>query len=235
MSFRHPAFEMPPAPPGWDDYRVDLIRIVAPRGDAIAWFAPALGATCVGFAVRTEESRSSSWRQVFCSSGPTTLLANPNNYGCAVLWPLSDTDASPDQWQWQFVERDPTAAIFATTIAQNACDGDHEAVQLQLTASLESGRLSMTVDATAMIRCPDRFNLGFRAAMAPGILLLPACETARIAPSRIAVPFTLGDHGAEPAKSKRWAIDAGKNKKSEHSCADSMSVAFFMDARGFDQ
>jgi hypothetical protein len=81
MSFRHPAFDTPAAPPNWDRSRFDLIRIDDPRGNAIAWFAPELGATCVGYAIRSGTHPSNRWRQVFRSAGPDPLIANPDHYG----------------------------------------------------------------------------------------------------------------------------------------------------------
>ena len=46
------AFDLPAAPPGWDEASRPPIRIVDPMGGAVAWLPPDVGAICVGFAVR---------------------------------------------------------------------------------------------------------------------------------------------------------------------------------------
>jgi hypothetical protein len=54
-----PAFSLPPPPAGWAG--ADLVRLVDPTGDAIAWIVPGRGALCAAFHVRGSDGQ---WQQV---------------------------------------------------------------------------------------------------------------------------------------------------------------------------
>ena len=74
----------PISPPGWEGAAGELVRIDAPGGAAIAWFAPAFGGNCVGYAVRHRDR----WVQLLHAAGPTLLRAAPIRYGCPILFPF---------------------------------------------------------------------------------------------------------------------------------------------------
>lgn len=74
----------PISPPGWEDAPHELVRIGTPGGEAIAWFAPAFGGNCVGYAVRHRDG----WVQLLHAAGPTLLRAAPIRYGCPILFPF---------------------------------------------------------------------------------------------------------------------------------------------------
>lgn len=79
-----PATNEPLAPPGWEGATGELVRIGTPGGEAIAWFAPAFGGNCVGYAVR----HGAGWVQLLHAAGPTLLRAAPIRYGCPILFPF---------------------------------------------------------------------------------------------------------------------------------------------------
>jgi hypothetical protein len=54
-----PAFSLPAPPAGWAG--TDLVRLVDPTGDAIAWLVPERGALCAAFHVR---EANGEWRLV---------------------------------------------------------------------------------------------------------------------------------------------------------------------------
>jgi hypothetical protein len=132
-------FETPSGPPGWVGMGADLLRIVDPTGRAIAWLAPGFGASCVGFAVRSEEAGAVVWRQLFRVGGPRDLRVSPLDYGCAVLGPEVHVEGSAHEVGWRFVERDPTAAT---------CTAQVGTIRLELMARLEDAALWLELLAT---------------------------------------------------------------------------------------
>lgn len=74
----------PVAPPGWEEARDQLVRIVAPGNNAIAWLAPDFGGNCVGYAVRQRRE----WIQLLHAAGPARLGDAPIRYGCPILFPF---------------------------------------------------------------------------------------------------------------------------------------------------
>ncbi|PZR85343.1 MAG: hypothetical protein DLM67_25900, partial [Candidatus Nephthysia bennettiae] len=111
--------DTPLGPPGWEDARAHLVRIVDPLGRAVAWFAPDFGGTCVGFAVRPSGRREGGWVHVLHSAGTDDLRDSLDVSGLRVSYALKPTSprsviadplGSPLPTQpWQFIERDPTA------------------------------------------------------------------------------------------------------------------------------
>lgn len=150
---RGPVFALPAAPPAWDRDGITLIRIVDPLGAAIAWFAPDFGASCVGYTVR----RDDEWRQVFGVADFKATPTWPLSAGCAVVGsivaPGADTTGPAEQPSrprvWQFVERDPTAAVFETTLTASqptgSSNGDNT-LRLRLAACLQDAALSLCLD-----------------------------------------------------------------------------------------
>ncbi len=159
------AFSTPPAPPGWEGARGHLIRIVDPLGGAIAWLAPDFGANCVGYAVR---SPGTDWMQVFHSAGPDALRTQPDGYGCAILTGLPGQD--DDLPDWQFIERDPTAALLGASLRTVRQDATTERVQVRLTARLDAGALSLDLEAHNRGAEPVAMSLGMQPTFATGLL-----------------------------------------------------------------
>lgn len=129
-----PVFEMPAAPMGRGYSSAHLIRIVDPRGDAVAWFAPAIGACCAGFAVRQVEGASPSqrvwWREIITASAVTRF--SPSS-------PIGKDDGNPEP-TWRFVERDPASC----TLEWNDDEGS-QAEHWRMVASLADAQLSLSL------------------------------------------------------------------------------------------
>ncbi|HEY8598791.1 MAG TPA: hypothetical protein VIL85_10190 [Thermomicrobiales bacterium] len=153
-------FDTPPAPPGWAGQGAELLRIVDPRGRAIAWLAPGFGGACVGYAVRQGDDDHGLWHQILRAAGPRALRAAPLDYGCV---PLGPTPAEPEAARlarWRFVERDPTAATCAVQ-----CD----TVRLTLSTRLDDGALHLDLLATNAGQTAVSLALAFRLCFADNL------------------------------------------------------------------
>lgn len=122
---------MPASPIGWEASSAQLVRIIDPLGGAIAWFAPSMGARCVGFEVRPhnmpDESRD-EWRQVIVEAAIRDRTDDRRN-----------TDADRVQSEWRFVERDPASCTMDRQVQD---ESRHE--HWQLKASLSDDQLTLT-------------------------------------------------------------------------------------------
>jgi len=122
-------FDMPAFPAGWDESSAQLIRIIDPLGEAIAWFAPELGACCAGYAVREVGSSSHSralWRDIIIRSTANQAVTSGEN----------DDDA-PDS-RWRFVDRDPASCTLDRTLVRGS-----RVAHWRMTAALTDARLSL--------------------------------------------------------------------------------------------
>ncbi len=144
-----PVFEMPTSPAGWDGSSAQLVRIIDPLGDAIAWFAPELGGCCVGFAVRragvSADAQFSSWRHIVVGS-----TANPH-FGTRENG--ESTTGSP----WHFVERDPASCTIDWMPEETL-----SAERWNMTASLADTRLSLSLRFQNMGPTPIQSGIGLR-------------------------------------------------------------------------
>ncbi|MGI8486696.1 MAG: hypothetical protein ACR2OU_20865 [Thermomicrobiales bacterium] len=127
-------FDLPAAPSGWEGAGTDLVRIVDPRGEAIAWLAPHFGGACIGFAIRQEHPQSSgnSWLHALVSGTPDLVSSQPESFGCV---PIGDAT----QGAWSLIQRDPTGAVLASSI-----QSQHG---MLLTAKIDSGILRLSLAA----------------------------------------------------------------------------------------
>lgn len=189
--------DAPLGPPGWEDARAHLVRIVDPRGCAVAWFAPDFGGICVGFAVRSTGRRESGWVHVLDCTGPDGLGHSSEVSGlgvCCVPKPTSPDSAGADPrgvplpiQPWRFIERDPTAVILETAVSTGV------AVRLRLTAGFDDGTLVLTLDARHHGTALVPLQLGFRATFArdlfgDGVSVGLARAPAEHASERIIIP-----------------------------------------------
>lgn len=147
-----PVFTLPPAPERWGGSTSQLIRIVDPAGDAIAWLDPETAA-CVGYAVRESSSTSTSWRHVLV--GGLTRPDDSNH-------PAAGRNI---RTTWRLVERDPAACTLA---GEPANDGAARLVLV--TASLDDGNLSLAYRIPAP---PSRTALSLTLACESPPLLQP--------------------------------------------------------------
>ena len=149
--------DAPPGPPGWEESRAHLIRIVDPLGRAVAWFVPEYGAMCAGFAVRASGQRGVKWTHMFHAIEPPSpapkplkaLLPLPAS-GCIVRYALRADFPLPMQ-SWQYVARDPTAVVMETVIPTNGddchCGDGDSSLHLHLTARLDDAALMLDLEA----------------------------------------------------------------------------------------
>ncbi len=125
---------MPAAPTGRKYSSTHLIRIVDPLGEAIAWFAPDIGACCAGYAIRQVRGASSEsvwWREIITASAithPRRLSSHGKN-----------DDRNVDS-AWRFVDRDPTSCILDWKVGKGL-----QAEHWQMVASLADARLSLSL------------------------------------------------------------------------------------------
>jgi hypothetical protein len=124
--------DTPTAPPGWDDARADLIRIVDPLGRGVAWLAPGHRGRCVGYAVRPSGEKGTLWTHRFDAPDP-----GARSEGCGPNCAIIDDDGTeqPIALIWRFVERDPTFARL------EAVTGSFD---FTFTATLDRGVLELT-------------------------------------------------------------------------------------------
>lgn len=178
--------DTPAAPPGWEDARAQVVRLVDPLGRAVAWLAPGAGGGCIGFAVRPSGERGTEWVHIFEPAPPTARLGPAGEAGgiagggvhCTVAGAESGGVHRPLD-AWQFVERDPTTVTLATAlevagVPESGRDaGDPAAagsVQVCFTATLDDGALAFDVCATNRTAVPFALQLGLRIAFASGAL-----------------------------------------------------------------
>ena len=159
--------DTPPAPPGWEDARADLVRIVDPLGRAVAWLAPAYGGRCVGLAVRPSGERGTPWRQLFDSADPESLLDGVTEAGCgarcALVVPGLDEPVELGR-AWRLVERDPTSATLESLVERDVPAEIRELAEhlaLRFTAALnqESLRVDLLVENHGPANVELRLNL----------------------------------------------------------------------------
>lgn len=142
---------MPAAPTGRGYSSAHLIRIVDPLGEAIAWFAPEIGACCASYAVRQVRGASSQcvwWREIITASAVTR--SSPSS-------PIGKDDGNAES-TWRFVERDPASCTMEWK------DGEGpQAEHWQMVASLTDAQLSLSLRiwnaGTTPIRASARLRL----------------------------------------------------------------------------
>ena len=118
--------DTPPGPPGWEDTRTQLVRIVDPLGRAVAWLAPAFGGSCVGLAVRPPGERGMDWVHIVHAVAPSARCPAPGETGCGVKRTRAAAEsrgATRSGGSWRFIERDPTAVMLAATLMDDAAGG----------------------------------------------------------------------------------------------------------------
>lgn len=177
--------DTPAAPPGWEDARSRLIRIVDPLGHAVAWLAPAHGGRCVGFAVRPSGAPGTAWVQVLHVVAPAASREGTPGAGCGVQCVLAAQAPGgalkPGQ-EWRFVERDPTAATLAATCAGDGIGAAGErlgGLNLRFSAALAGGTLTFTLLAENSTTEPLQLCLGLELTLA-GSLLSDAAGSIRV-------------------------------------------------------
>lgn len=168
--------DTPPAPPGWEDARAQLVRIVDPRGRAVAWLAPAYAGRCVGFAVRPSGERGTEWVQLFHAADPSASGVAPHETGCGVQCTLAaeePREAMRPGSVWRFIERDPTAAMLATTLLADDT-GDPRTrdggLHLRFSAALTDGTLALNLVAENRATEALRLRLGLQFALVESLL-----------------------------------------------------------------
>lgn len=122
-------FDMPAAPTEWDGSSLNLIRIIDPLGEAIAWFTPEHGACCAGYAVRQVNAPAHSetpWRDIVTGSTSVPTVT------------IRENDDDTTHSRWRFVERDPASCTLDWTR-----DSGSRSEHWQLTAALTDARLSL--------------------------------------------------------------------------------------------
>jgi len=140
--------DTPVAPPGWEGARSQLVRIVDPLGRGVAWLAPAAGGRCVGFAVRPSGEYGTEWVHLFHGAGSHEVA---HASGCGASCTLLTPGAGPAPGRvadWQFVERDPTAATLAAGYGRTGATGGHaDGLWLHFSAALADGALLLDLVA----------------------------------------------------------------------------------------
>ncbi len=144
--------DTPSAPPGWEDARAELIRIVDPLGRGVAWLAPGYRGRCVGYAVRPSGEKGTPWAHRFDAREPGARAE-----GCGPVCTVVEDDGAEQHLSptWRFVERDPTfARLEAVT----------DRLALTFTATLDRGILELTFTVTNISRDPLRLRLALETA-----------------------------------------------------------------------
>ena len=179
---RQAAFDLPAAPPGWDESGLPLIRIVDPSGQAIAWLAPDFGAACVGYAVRRAGVAGEVWTHIFRSTGPPARVGRPGRYGCSILAALPEHQLRPSandrdraltsRHRWRLIERDPTMAVVEASFLAKTTDSGRQtssdSLRLRLAARLDDGTLSLDLVAHNEGATAIPIGLGLRPTFAAG-------------------------------------------------------------------
>lgn len=184
-----PVFEMPAAPTGREYSSAHLIRIVDPLGEAIAWFAPEIGACCASYAVRQVRGASPAqsvwWREIITASAVT----------CSSLSGPSGKNDGNAESTWRFVERDPASCTMEWTVGEGP-----QAEHWQMVASLADARLSLSLRIWNAGTTPiqDSAQLRLTLSSPPDIILRTAGPTTNNDP---------GEHRGD--KGKREHPDEG--------------------------
>ena len=158
-------FDIPAAPPVAGGHG-DFLRLVDPRGLAVAWLDPQAG-RCVGYAARPAGVTVGGWRELL--GGADRGAAGGT---IAVGWPWPGETPPDTPMRWQLIERDPTAATCACRCVSRADSA--RVAELSLDAWLDEGMLRLRLTArvagaTATLR--PRFLLALPEA---GVALEPA-------------------------------------------------------------
>src|SRR3954454_23262429 len=74
----------PAVPPGWEDAREPLYRIVAADGQSVAWLCPEIGGNTVAYAVHAGDR----WGHVFCIGELDAIRKTHPRYGLPILFPF---------------------------------------------------------------------------------------------------------------------------------------------------
>ncbi len=158
--------DTPAAPPGWEDARSQLIRVVDPLGGAVAWLAPAAGGRCVGFAVRLGGAVGTPWFQVFHAATTGTAPSDPRAAGCGLACAPAAGEPGDDLAAgaaWRLDERDPTAAALVAT------SGEPAGVSLRFSAALDDGMLTLAAAIGNRATGERRLRLGLLLALGDGV------------------------------------------------------------------
>lgn len=167
--------DTPVAPPGWEGARSQLVRIVDPLGRAVAWLAPASGGRCVGFAARPSGAYGTTWVHLFHGTAShDTQHASGCGVSCTLVTPGAGTTLSRVT-DWQFIERDPTAATLAAAYGVTGAAGGHaDGLRLRFSAALADGALLLdlvaenTATAAIQLKLGLEFHLVASLSVAPG-------------------------------------------------------------------
>ncbi len=164
--------DTPSCPPGWEESRAQLIRIVDPSGCAVAWFAPEYGAMCVSFAVRASNQHGTKWTPILHSMEPRESPQSQSESGCVVRYVLSSGSPKPIQ-PWRFLARDPTALTMETVVL--AASGDRggegdDGLYLHLTAHLDDATLVLDLQAQNQGAQAISPQIAFHVTLARGFL-----------------------------------------------------------------
>jgi hypothetical protein len=161
--------DTPSAPPGWEDARAELIRIVDPLGRGVAWLAPSYQGRCVGYAVRPSGEKGTPWTHLFDASAPANRVE-----GCGPSCAVVQDDGAEQHIfpTWRFVERDPTFARLEAV---------SDRLTLSFSVTLDRGILELTFTVTNTSQGPIRLRLTLDAA--PNTIL--ASDTTNLAPNRV--------------------------------------------------
>jgi hypothetical protein len=162
--------DTPGAPPGWEDARAELIRIVDPLGRGVAWLAPGYRGRCVGYAVRPSRDKGTPWTHLFDAHEPGARAE-----GCGSVCAVVQDDGAEQQIapSWRFAERDPTFALLEAVT---------DRLTLAFSATLDRGILELAFTVTNASPAPLRLHLTLDAA--PDTIL--ASDTVDLAPDRAA-------------------------------------------------
>lgn len=150
-----PVFEIPTAPTGREYSSTHLIRIVDPLGEAIAWFAPGIGACCAGYAIRqvggSSTSQNARWRDVI--TGSEIMRSFPPST-------LGKNDDGNVASTWRFVERDPASCLMEWKVGKGS-----QTEHWLMVASLADAQLSLSLriwnTGTTPIQTGVRLRLAF--------------------------------------------------------------------------
>ena len=164
--------DTPVAPPGWEGARSQLVRIVDPLGRAVAWLAPASGGRCVGFAVRPSGEYGTTWVHLFHGAAAHEAQhASGCGASCTILTPGAGTTLSRVA-DWQFIERDPTAATLAAAYGVTGAPGGHaDGLRLRFSAALADGALllDLVAENTATAALQLRLGLELHLVASPSV------------------------------------------------------------------
>jgi hypothetical protein len=202
-------FDIPAAPPVAGG-RGDLLRLVDPRGLAVAWLDPRAGC-CVGYAVRPAGVTVGGWRELLGGGARQDADGDPEpgvGGAIAVGWPWPG-EAPPElPAPWRLVERDPTAATCACRCVSLVAR--ERVAELTLSAWLDEGVLRLRLvaraaGATAALRPQFRLILPGPEATAERIVVSDTMQ-APLAVRRPGASLRLIPH-QEPQRHASWSHD----------------------------